>query len=383
MKLLIIDSQAIYQEIVTWCADSKGLTSYVASDFNAAWEAFKELEPNIVVVDSIIDGGSAFELVRKIKKESGDRFCPVIFLSSNLDDFTMNNCFRCGGDDFIPKPFNEVLFNTRLSTHVKHASVVQELYRKNRDLTFYHKKTEVEHSMAKQVLSHAQRHNDSDDKFLQVTRLSATSFNGDIALVKKRLDGCRLVFVGDFTGHGLAASIGALPVTQVFFDSVEQQLPLQTIVSEINRVLYEVLPVHMFCAGYLLFITPSGEVTYWGGGMPDGLITNGTKTDRFSSNHVPLGVLSDTEFDDSVDSFYIDHSQTVFIATDGANELQNEQDVMLGDENLERLFVDSFNECKLMSDAHSLLVDKIINYKGLKTQKDDITLLLYRRETFS
>ncbi|MFT2112587.1 SpoIIE family protein phosphatase [Marinomonas sp. 2405UD68-3] len=381
MKLLIIDSQTIYQEIVTWCADSKGLTSYVASDFDAAWEAFQELAPNIVVIDSIIDGGSAFELVSKIKQASGERFCPVIFLSSNLDDFTMNNCFRSGGDDFIPKPFNEVLFNTRLSTHVKHVLVVQELYRKNRDLTFYHKKTELEHSMAKQVLSHAQRHNDSDDKSLQVTRLSATSFNGDIALVKKRLDGCRLVFIGDFTGHGLAASIGALPVTQVFFDAVEQQLPLQTIVSEINRVLYEVLPVHMFCAGYLLFITPSGEVTYWGGGMPDALITDGTITSRFSSNHVPLGVLSDAEFDDSVDAFYLDYLHTILIATDGANELKNDQGIMLGDERLERMYIDSFNESKLMSDAHTSLVNKIVNYKGNEAQQDDITLLLYRRET--
>lgn len=379
MKLLIIDSQPIYQEIVSWCAETKGLKSYVASDFDSAWVAFNEFEPSIVVTDSIINGGSAFELVEKIKKQSGERFCSVIFLSSNIDDLTMNHCFRSGGDDFIPKPFNEVLFNTRLSTHVKHVLVVQELYKKNLDLTFYHKKTELEHEMAKQVLSHAQRHNDKDDDTLQVTRLSATSFNGDIALVKERSDGFRLIFVGDFTGHGLAASIGALPVTQVFFDAVEKNMSIECIACEINRVLYEVLPVHMFCAAYLLVISPNGQVNYWGGGMPDGFVSDGKITQRFSSHHMPLGVLSEAEFDYEISTFDVSKKQTLMIATDGASELKDSKNIMLGDNNLERFFVDSVRESSIMPKVHSSLIRKIVSYKGCQPQHDDITLLFYQR----
>ncbi|WP_191603309.1 fused response regulator/phosphatase [Marinomonas algicola] len=380
MKLLIIDSQPIYQEIVSWCAETKGMKTYIASDCDSAWSAFNEFEPNIVVTDSIVNGGSAFDLVEKIKNKSGGRFCPVIFLSSKIDDSTMNHCFRSGGDDFIPKPFNEVLFNTRLSTHVKHVLVVQELYKKNQDLTFYHKKTELEHEMAKQVLNHAQRHNDKDDKTLQVTRLSATSFNGDIALVKKRSDGHRLIFVGDFTGHGLAASIGALPVTQVFFDAVEKQLSIETMASEINRVLYGVLPVHMFCAAFLMAISPDGKIRYWGGGMPDCFVSDGKTLKRFSSNHLPLGILSEAEFEHEVSAFNVDKGHILMITTDGASELKNRENVMLGDSNLERFFVESVNELSVMQKVHSSLIDKIVSYKDGQPQHDDITLLLYQNE---
>ena len=220
---------------------------------------------------------------------------------------------------------------------------------------------------------------DGDDGNLQVTRLSATSFNGDIALVKKRSDGAKLIFIGDFTGHGLAASIGALPVTQVFFDAVEKMLPIENILSEINRVLYGVLPVHMFCAAYLLVISPNGEVHYWGGGMPDGFVTNGKNVRRFSSNHLPLGVLSATKFENDISTFNVGEKDILLIATDGANELKNKEGVMLGDAHLERFFIESVSESESMSKVHESLIRKIVTYQDDQVQQDDITLMLYQR----
>ena len=380
MKLLVVDSEPVYQEIVSWCAESKGLATRVAASFQDALMVYEQWQPDIITMDTVINGGSAFELVEKIKQLAGDRFVPVLFLSSKIDDLTMNHSFRCGGDDFIPKPFNEVLFNTRLGTHLKHVLLTQEMYKKNRALMFYRNKTELEHNMAHKVLAHAQRRSDENDKSICVTRLSATTFNGDIALVKKRQDGARLIFVGDFTGHGLAASIGALPVTQVFFDAVEHGNSLEVLASELNRVLFEVLPDYMFCAGYLLLIGVTGDVQYWGGGMPNAFhIKASGEIGQFASQHMPLGVLSEGEFEQYTSRLLLEKGDSLVIATDGAHELKNPQGVMLQLIGLEKIMHTVYGKGRDMvsasDDDHKQLVSMLKQYQGDQMQLDDITVI--------
>ena len=44
-------------------------------------------------------------------------------------------------------------------------------------------------------------------------------FNGDLVLTAPAPNGGVYVLAGDFTGHGLSAAIGSLPVTEIFMIS--------------------------------------------------------------------------------------------------------------------------------------------------------------------
>jgi serine phosphatase RsbU (regulator of sigma subunit) len=378
MKLLCVDSEPVYREIISLCAKKEGVTVKSVASYEEAILTFESYAPDIVTLDVIVKGGSGYDLVQKLKALSGSRFVPMIFLASHTADSVMDKCFKAGADDFIPKPFNEVLFNIRLKTHMRHVELMKEMYRKNKALTYYQTMIEREHEMAHHVLDHIQTRSERNSEYVAITRLSAASFNGDLALVKTRSDGARLVFVGDFTGHGLPASIGALPVMQTFFDAVDDLIGVNELAIRINRILFSILPDYMFCAGYLILMTQSGDIVYWGGGMPNALIrrSNGS-VDYLQSNHMPLGILSAREFEADLQSNKLNAGDTLIIVSDGVLELKNCYDEMLGDNQAKTIISNAYAEKSLIS-AQQITERKLAEYLGESEQLDDITLVALR-----
>lgn len=380
MKLLCIDSEPVYREVLTLCAQQEGLEVKTVGSYNDAIDAFKEFTPDIVTMDVIIKGGNGLNLVKELKNLCGNRFVPVIFLASHTSDSVMDQCFHSGADDFLPKPFDEMLFNIRLKTHMRHVALVKEMYKKNKALTFFQDMIEREHEMAHQVLDHIQRRSEKNSNQVAITRISAASFNGDLALVKRRADGARLVFVGDFTGHGLPASIGALPVMQTFFDAVDDLTSLSELAIRINKTLYSILPDYMFCAGYLLLLNADGEFSYWGGGMPNGVIRrdNG-ELDYIQSCHMPLGVQSTCEFDPSLQHNKLNDGDTLVILSDGVVELKNPENEMLGDSKVNELILEHYQNVNLIA-AQANMEAYLEQYLASAVQLDDITLVALRKD---
>jgi serine phosphatase RsbU (regulator of sigma subunit) len=380
MKLLCVDSEPVYREIISLCAEKENVRVRSVSSYDDAVQAFIDYAPDMVTLDVVVKGGSGFDLVKKLKALSGNRFIPMIFLSSQTSDTVMDKCFKSGADDFIPKPFNEVLFNIRLKTHMRHVELMKEMYRKNKALTYYQTMIEREHEMAHHVLDHIQTRSENNSEHVVITRLSAASFNGDLALVKTRSDGARLIFVGDFTGHGLPASIGALPVMHAFFDAVDDLLDVNELAGEMNRILFSILPDYMFCAGYLILMTPNGEILYWGGGMPNALIRRACGAiDYLRSNHMPLGILPAYEFEADLQKNKLNADDTLVIVSDGVLELKNGHDEMLGDDRVEKLISTAYAEKSLIL-AQKMTEKKLTEYRGESVQLDDITLVALRNE---
>lgn len=379
MKLLCVDSEPIYREIISLCAKNHGFRIKTASTYQEAISLFNEWEPDLVTLDVFVNGGSGLMLIQELKALSQGRFVPMIFLSSQGSDSIMEKCFRAGADDFLPKPFHETLFNTRIDSHKRQVQLVQEMSKKNRELTYYKTMIEREHKMAHQVLDHILKRSENSNQNVSVTRISAASFNGDLALVSSRADGSRLIFVGDFTGHGLSASIGALPVAQAFFDAVDDNLVISGLATRINRMLLGILPDYMFCAGYIILIQPNGELSYWGGGMPNAYIlrTNGD-LDYIRSMHMPLGILGASEFENSLGVTGIAKGDTLVIATDGVLELKNDSGEMLGAEKMETLVTSCYKHLDL-TQAQNNIKNKLFEFQGRSEQVDDITLVAIRK----
>ncbi|MBR7888435.1 SpoIIE family protein phosphatase [Marinomonas sp. A79] len=378
MKLLCVDSELVYRDIISLYAEKEGIKVRCESSFDAAVRAFEEFIPDIVMLDVLLEDKDGFELVKVLKQASGSRFIPIICLASDTADAVMDKCFQYGADDFIPKPFSEVLLNIRLKTHMRHIALIKEMYRKNKALTYYQTMIEREHEMAHHVLDHIQTRSEKNSQHVAITRLSAASFNGDLALVKTRSDGARLVFVGDFTGHGLPASIGALPVMQVFFDAVDELVEMGELAERINRILLSILPDYMFCAGYLILMSKDGHLLYWGGGMPNALIRRSDASiDYLQSSHMPLGILPANEFEADLHSHYLNPGDTLIIVSDGVLELKNPQGDMLGDDKVERLITEAYANKDLIL-AQQKTERVLAEYRGDAAQLDDITLVALR-----
>lgn len=55
------------------------------------------------------------EAARSIKKSAGDEFIPVLFLTSLQDANSLAECLDAGGDDFLSKPYSQIILKAKLS----------------------------------------------------------------------------------------------------------------------------------------------------------------------------------------------------------------------------------------------------------------------------
>ena len=114
-------------------------------------------------------------------------------------------------------------------------------------------------------------------------------FNGDVVMATT-VSGPRLrVLLGDFTGHGLAAAVGAIPVSEVFFATARRNLPVDVVAREMNNKLKKNLPPGLFFAAFLADIDPAkGTLTYWSGGIPPAFVLDSPRPDPAPSWSRPI-----------------------------------------------------------------------------------------------
>ena len=162
-------------------------------------------------------------------------------------------------------------------------------------------------------------------------------FNGDILLSAPTPWGGTRAMLGDFTGHGLSAAMGALPLSDIFYGMTRKGYSLADLALESNRKLRRILPTGLFCACVLIDTDPlRRQVTVWNGGLPDVLVRgrDGGLRLRMRSTHLPLAIVGDEEFDASVESFELCAGDRLFAYSDGVIEAQSPDGTMFGSDRL-------------------------------------------------
>jgi hypothetical protein len=185
--------------------------------------------------------------------------------------------------------------------------------------------------------------------------------------------------IGDFTGHGLASAIGALPVSQAFHTMSKKGLSLMEMAETINQNLLMLLPDDMFFAAAIVEINNTGkQIDIWNGGMPSLLLqdTNGKIVKRFASRHMSLGILESHEFESEVERYAMQFGDRLVAYSDGIVELENEQRKMLGDEGIETWLN---NQPNISVEG---LVSKATEYLGSMQRNDDITVVIFTSQPF-
>ncbi|WP_330997738.1 PP2C family protein-serine/threonine phosphatase [Psychrosphaera haliotis] len=180
------------------------------------------------------------------------------------------------------------------------------------------------------------------------------------------------VFMGDFTGHGLAASIGTLPVSRAFYALTQKGLSIPDIATEINKTLYELLPTEMFCAAAIVELNYNAtQISVWAGGVPDLYLLhpNGGVKSTIPSMHMPLGVLPTLEFEDTQSIYHVKKLDTLLIYSDGLIELENASQELFGEDKLNALLSNGTT-----SNMDSL-IQSVKEHKGQCSQNDDITII--------
>lgn len=325
--------------------------------------------PDLILMNTPMQEPCAHELARRIKAYVEEhRYVPVVFLSPIHDDSTLARFVEGYADDFVELPNNPLSLKAKLA-------IMERTIQNQHTLMRFKQKTEHEIGMAKQMFDALTRRTLAEVPNVRHWTWTAGHFSGDVLFYDRTPDGRLHVMLGDFTGHGLAAAVGALPTSDAFFAMTRKGLSIGEIAAEINAKLHAVLPTGYFCASCLLALDENRrEVEVWNGGLPPVLLLDGKNrvVAAAESNRLPLGIQPAAKFEGETARFDLPPDFSLVLHSDGLTEAVNPAGEMFGDARLHLAMSGSTGISGLMDAVKGALIGFM---DGLEPV-DDVSLVM-------
>lgn len=372
LRILIADDSESDRLILAKLVERQGHKVVGASDGVEAIDCFRAHDPHIVLLDVMMPRLDGMETARQIKVMAGERLVPIIFLTSISDARTLAKCLESGGDDFLSKPYNRVILEAKINAFNRMRLMHQTLSHQRDLIRDRNRLLLSEQQVAKRVFDNVAHTGCLDAPNLRYHASPLSIFNGDVLFACPRPAGGMHILIGDFTGHGLPAAIGAMPVAEIFYGMTSKGFGCDDVLREINQKLKRILPTGMFCCA--LFIQADfhlNQLRVWNGGLPDGYLVRHTGEQiKLASTHLPLGVLSSERFAAAVDVIHTEPGDALLVATDGILEAENAEGEMFGEVRLQEAMAGRTGGDDLFESVMSAVSD----YTGDQRVQDDLTV---------
>ena len=372
--VLVADDDEINRTVLESMLCRDGHRVLLAKDGKEAISLYRAERPDMILMDVMMPFMDGYEATLRIKEIAGNHFVPITFLTALTDESSLVKCLEVGGDDFIIKPVSRAILRAKLAAAARLHGLCTELERQQCDLKIHHQRLSYEHEVAEKIFAKVIGGVGSTAANIRSEILPLAITNGDLMLVARTPAGCQHVLLGDYTGHGLSAAIGAIPATNIFYAMTRKGFGVREIVSEMNRKLHATLPTGQFLAACVLEWSPSkGVVEVWNGGIPDVILVSAMEgvSERIHSRNLPLGILGDQEFNIEVEVLKICHRDRIFIYSDGLIEARNVTGQMFSQERLEDIVKNNCDRNLLFDEV----CKKLAFFRGNQPQDDDITLV--------
>jgi CheY-like chemotaxis protein len=372
LTILIAEDSAADRMLLSSIVRRQGHQVLTAANGAEAVEVFRLQCPQLVLMDAMMPVMDGFEAARQIKALAGETLVPIIFLTSLSESEALARCLEVGGDDFLAKPYNQVILSAKIKAMDRLRRLQATVLQQRDQIARHHEYLLNEQRVAKAVfdkVAHSGCLNAPNIRYLQSPY---ALFNGDLLLAAFTPAGDMHVLLGDFTGHGLPAAVGAMPLAEVFYGMTAKGYGLAETLREMNAKLKRILPVDMFCCATLLCLSfQRRSVEVWNGGMPDGYlhsIATGERT-PLTARHLPLGVLSPQAFDDRTEVFPMALGDRVFLLSDGVIDTCDADEQLFGVQRLQAVFAANRHPDALFEEIEQALRD----FGGVT--RDDVSMV--------
>lgn len=340
LQVLIAEDGAADRLLLAQIVRRQGHQVLTAENGAEAVALFCQHRPQLVLLDALMPIMDGFEAARQIKALAGETLVPIIFLTSLSEEQALVRCLEAGGDDFIAKPYSAVILAAKIGAMERLHRLQAKVLEQRDEIALHHQHLLNEQRVAKAVFDKVAHTGCLQAPNIRYLQSPFALFNGDLLLAAYTPSGDMHVLLGDFTGHGLPAAVGAMPLAEAFYGMTGKGYGLAQTLREMNAKLKRILPVDMFCCALLLNISyQRGTVEFWGGGMPDGyhLAASGELLATLSSTQLPLGVLAPERFDERTQVMPLAPGERLLLLSDGVIETSNSGGQLFGVERLQQV----------------------------------------------
>ena len=124
MQILIIEDEASIADMLEFNLQSEGYAVAVARDGKTGLAMWRQLQPDLIVLDVMLPLINGFDVCRMARAEHLQT--PVLFLTAKSQAHERVEGFEAGADDYLTKPFHLPEFLMRVTAILRRATWLRQ-----------------------------------------------------------------------------------------------------------------------------------------------------------------------------------------------------------------------------------------------------------------
>lgn len=365
---LVVDDSVTQCKVLSALLKEEGYRVFTANDGARGVDMYIKYQPDLVLMDINMPVMNGYEATRKIKSLKRESLSPLIFVTNVNTDQAFIESIEAGGDGILVRPFSSTVFKAK----IKSIQRISDLYQQVKNLQQEQAK---DAELAEQLMSEVVESKNFGLDKIGIIKKPADIFSGDIQLTALTPNGDLHVMLGDFTGHGLRSSIGAIPLSETFRVMTNKGFSLFEIISQVNCQLKNLLPTGLFLAATFVSISSRDKTAYiFNAGLPEAYIfdEHATIKHKLTSSHPPLAVLSELLPDAKLTVLPIEAQDRIVLISDGILEARNSLGEMYDYERFEQ----AATKGVIQDNVAEVVMKSVTRFCQQTSQEDDISMIV-------
>ncbi len=134
--ILILDDDKKGSEVESYALTNAGYEVVLVGDERELFERIDKKEPQLIILDVMGKEKRGFDILRRIRSNSRTSLTPVMFVSSDDNEFDRVKGLDAGADEFLTKPFGILEFISRVNALLRR---INNIAKQNNSVLTYEK----------------------------------------------------------------------------------------------------------------------------------------------------------------------------------------------------------------------------------------------------
>lgn len=130
--ILVVEDDRISLNFIKAMLIEAGYRIQTAEDGLLCLNMVAEVNPDLVLMDVVMPNMDGIEACRRLKGDGSLQHVPVIFVTGNTDDRTLQAAFDAGANDYVRKPVKQVELLARVRTVLTQRKMIRRLAEKEK-----------------------------------------------------------------------------------------------------------------------------------------------------------------------------------------------------------------------------------------------------------
>ncbi len=376
-KILIIDDDPTLRLVLKRTIQNQGYEAILASSGEEGIIQAQRHHPALIICDWMMQEMDGIEVCRRIKSELELSTTFFILLTARKEVEDRVEGLDAGADDFLSKPIDINELKARVRAGLRLHQMNQDLQTQKSCLEALNQKLQAELDEAADYVRSLLPAPLSGSVTTQARFIPSTQLGGDCFDYYWLDDDNLAIYLLDVAGHGVRSALLSISILNLMRS---QSLPNTNFYepSAVLAALNNVCQISETGDDYLtiwygVYNRIERQLVYASAGHPPAILLSGAATDphikRLTTPNIPIGILPQTDFDDS--SCVIETDSVLHLFSDGVYEIQQPDGKIWS--------LDAFIDLLAAYRGHPSSLDEVIqSIRNLSTSDafdDDLSLL--------